>query len=225
VFSQATGCRPGHKIAGEPALSLNTILHNIWAGIVGASWLDPVNLVLGVLGVWLMVKRSLWAFPIGLVAVAVQGVLFFRTRIYADATLQIFFFVALAWGWWHWVRAKGDAAELPVTAMSTRERVVVVLLTAAATVAWALAARRWTNSIMPWRDAAIAMLQVAGQILQSRKKLECWALFSVANGIAIPAYWSAELAFTAFLFGLYLVLGLIGWREWAWAMKKQHAHG
>jgi nicotinamide mononucleotide transporter len=76
---------------------------------------------------------------------------------------------------------------------------------------------------MPWRDAAIAMLQAAGQVLQSRKKLENWAFFTVANVIAIPAYWSAELAFTAFLFGVYLVLGLLGWREWHRAMRRVNA--
>ena len=193
---------------------MSEILRNIWAGIVGGSWLDPLNFVLGVTGVGLMVKRSLWAFPLGLAGVTVQGILFYQTKLYADGALQIFFFVALAWGWWHWVRDRGDASELPVTTISTRERGVVLLLTLLATVAWALAARRWTNSLMPWRDAAIAMLQVAGQVLQSRKKLENWAFFTVANVIAIPAYWSAELAFTAFLFGLYLVLGLMGWREW-----------
>ncbi len=104
-----------------------------------------------------------------------------------------------------------------------RERLIVVLVTAAATVAWALVAQRWTNSLMPWRDAVIAMLQVAGQVLQARKKLENWAFFAVANVIAIPAYWSAELAFTALLFGLYLVLGLIGWRDWWKAMRAQEA--
>lgn len=170
-----------------------------------------------------MVKRSLWAFPVGLVAVTIQGVLFFQTRLYADGTLQIFFFVALAWGWWHWVRGRGAAPELPVTTISGRERLVVVIVTALATVAWAEAARRWTNSLMPWRDATIAMLQVAGQVLQARKKLENWAFFAVANVIAIPAYWSAELAFTALLFGLYLVLGMIGWRDWWKAMRAQEA--
>jgi nicotinamide mononucleotide transporter len=202
---------------------LHAILQNIWAGLVGSSWLDPINFVLGVTGVWLMVRRSLWTFPIGLVAVTVQGVLFYRTKIYADATLQVFFFAALAWGWWHWVRGRGAAPELPVTTMAGRERAVVVLLTVVATAAWALAARRWTNSLMPWRDAAIAMLQAAGQVLQSRKKLENWAFFTVANVIAIPAYWSAELAFTAFLFGVYLVLGLLGWREWHRAMRRVNA--
>ncbi|MBI5768535.1 MAG: nicotinamide mononucleotide transporter [Verrucomicrobia bacterium] len=201
---------------------MSAVLRSIWDGLAGGSWLDQVNLGLGITGVWLMVKRSLWAFPVGLVAVTVQGVLFFRTRIYADAALQLFFFVALAWGWWHWVRDRGDASELPVTTMPGRERVMVIVVTVAATVGWALAARRWTNSLMPWRDAAIAMLQVAGQMLQARKKLENWAFFTVANAIAIPAYWSAELAYTAFLFGLYLVLGLLGWRAWARAKKAQN---
>jgi len=198
---------------------VSQILHNIWSGLSTASPLDQINLVLGVTGVVLMVRRTLWAFPVGMVAVAVQGVLFFRTRFYADALLQGFFFVALGWGWWHWVRGRGVASELPVTMLAWRGRLGAVGATLAATVAWALAAQLWTDAIMPWRDAAIAMLQVTGQILQARKKLENWAFFTGANLIAIPAYWKAELAYTAFLFAIYLVLGLTGWRAWWKAMR------
>jgi len=200
-------------------LFVSQVLHNIWAGLSTATPLDQINLVLGVTGVGLMVRRTLWAFPVGMVAVAVQGVLFFRTRFYADAFLQGFFFVALAWGWWHWVRGRGTAPELPVTTLTRRARVIMVAATAAATIAWATAAQLWTDTLMPWRDAAIAMLQVSGQILQSRKKLDNWAFFTAANVIAIPAYWSAELAYTAFLFAIYLVLGLVGWRAWWRAMR------
>ncbi len=195
--------------------SVREILHHIWAGLSTASALDQINLLLGVTGVVLMVRRTLWAFPVGMIAVALQGVLFFRTRFYADAALQVFFFATLGWGWRHWLRERGAAAELPVTRLAGRGRVVAVIATLAATVAWALAARLWTDAIMPWRDAAIAMLQVTGQILQARKKVECWPFFTAANVIAIPAYWSAELAYTAFLFGIYLGLGLAGWRAWA----------
>ena len=76
---------------------MREILHNIWAGLTTAAPLDQANLVLGVVGVWLMIRRSLWAFPVGLAAVTVQGVLFYQTHFPADATLQIFYFVALAW--------------------------------------------------------------------------------------------------------------------------------
>jgi nicotinamide mononucleotide transporter len=136
--------------------------------------------------------------------------------------------VALAWGWRHWVRDKGAAPELPVTTLSLRGRVSCVAAVAAMIVIWATVLARWTDAIMPWRDAAIAALQVGGQVLQARKKLENWALFTAANLVAIPAYWSAELAYTAFLFGLYLVLGLVGWRAWwkAWrATEKMNAKG
>ena len=46
----------------------------VLAGFAGATALDQANLALGIFGVVLMIRRSLWAFPVGLVAVAVQGV-------------------------------------------------------------------------------------------------------------------------------------------------------
>jgi nicotinamide mononucleotide transporter len=199
---------------------MQEIWDHFWRELVAASRLDQANFAIGVVGVVLLVRRSLWGFPVGLVAVTIQGVLFFRTRLYADATLQAFFFVALAWGWWHWVRDRGDASELPVTELGARGRNLTLLAVAGATVAWALLAQRWTDSLMPWRDAAIAAFQAAGQVLQARKKIECWPLFTAANVIAIPAYWSAELAYTAFLFGIYLVLGLSGWWAWSRTMRQ-----
>ncbi len=201
------------------------IAQTIWKGLTTASSLDQLNLVLNVAGVWLMVRRNLWAFPVGLVAVLVQGYLFFQTRFYADGALQIFFFAALAWGWWHWTHPKGQIKELPVTTMRVRERLLWIALVAVMTTTWALILARWTDARMPWRDAGIAALQVAGQVLQARKKLENWAFLTAANVVAIPAYWSAELAYTAFLYGIYLALGLLGWRAWLRARSSQLTHG
>lgn len=202
---------------------MDNILRVIWQGLTTAAPLDQANLALGVAGVWLMTRRSLWAFPVGLVAVSVQGVLFFQARFYADAALQVFFFVALAWGWRHWVRDRGDLPELPVTTQTWQGRALTLALIGAGTAAWAIASQRWTNAVMPWRDAAIAAFQVGGQVLQVRKKIENWPLFTVANLIAIPSYWSAELAYTAFLYAIYLALGIAGWFAW-WRAWKGQAH-
>ncbi len=204
---------------------MNEVFRNIWHGLTTAAPLDQINLVLGVVGVWLMIKRTLWAFPIGLVAVSVQGVLFFQTRFYADATLQIFYFVALVWGWRHWVRDRGDAPELPVTALTPRGRLAIVAIGAMATAAWALTVGRWTDSAMPWRDAFIAAFSVAAQVLQSRKNLENWPLWVVTNLVAVVSYWTAELAYTAFLYTIYLVMAFAGWREWRRAMVETKTHG
>ncbi len=204
---------------------MSAVLRSIWDGLAGGSWLDQLNLVLGVVGVWLMIKRSLWAFPVGLVAVTVQGILFWQTHFPADAALQIFYFVMLAWGWRHWVRDRGNAPELPVSRMSARARLVTLAAAGVATVAWALTVGPWMKAAMPWRDAFIAMFSVAAQLLQVRKNLENWLLWVATNLVAVISYWSAELAFTAFLYAIYLVLAFAGWREWARAMKTTKTHG
>ncbi len=194
---------------------MSEIGQNIWTGLTTASWLDQLNLVLGLLGVGLMVRRTLWAFPVGLASVTVQGVLFYRAHFPADALVQVFFFVTLAWGWWHWIKDKGAAPELPVTKLSPRGRALTILAAGAATVAWALVIAPLLHAVMPWRDAFIAMFSVAAQVLQARKKVENWALWTLVNGVAMASYWSAALAFTALLYAIYLIMGLAGWFAWA----------
>jgi nicotinamide mononucleotide transporter len=196
---------------------MSAIFETIWVGITGAAWLDQCNLALGMLGVALMIRRTLWAFPFGLLSVGVQGVLFFQAKFYADATLQIFFFAALAWGWWHWGRAAGP--ELPVSRLTTRGLAITLAAAVAATAIWALALRRWTDAVMPWRDAGIAAFSVAAQVLQARKKLENWPLWIGVNLVAVVSYWKAELAFTAFLYAVYLGLAVLGWRAWRRAAR------
>jgi nicotinamide mononucleotide transporter len=193
---------------------MSTVWENIWAGLTTASPLDQANLVLGILGVGLMIKRSLWAFPVGLVAVTVQGVLFYQEHFPADAALQVFYFVSLAWGWWHWVRDRGAAPELPVTRLSARGRLITLAAATAATVAWALILGPRLHAVMPWRDAFIAAFSVAAQVLQVRKNIENWALWLATNLVAVASYWSAELAFTALLYVVYLVMSVAGWWEW-----------
>ena len=192
---------------------------NIWTGLTTASPLDQANLVLGIVGVWLMIKRSLWAFPVGLGAVTVQGILFYQTHFPADATLQVYYFVLLAWGWWHWIKDKGAAPELPVTRLSLRGWVVTLAGSAFATVVWAKAVGPMMHAAMPWRDAFIAMFSVAAQWLQVCKKLENWSLWVVVNLAAVASYWSAELAFTALLYAIYLGMALSGWWQWRKAFK------
>lgn len=199
---------------------MSAVWQNIRDGLATATPLDQANLALGLVGVALMIRRSLWAFPVGLAAVTVQGVLFYRSHFPADAVLQIFYLVTLAWGWRHWIKDKGDAPELPVTRLSARGWLVTLGAAGAATFVWALTVGPAMHALMPWRDAFIAAFSVAAQVLQVRKNIENWPLWVVVNAVAVASYWSAELAYTAFLYAIYLVLALVGWRAWRAAMAR-----
>ncbi len=193
---------------------MHAIWQNIQSGLTTASPLDQANLVFGILGVWLMIRRSLWAFPVGLAAVTVQGVLFYQTYFPTDAILQVFYFASFVWGWWHWVRDRGAAPELPVTSLSTRGRVLTLAAASAVTAGWALTVAPAMHAAMPWRDAFIAIFSVAAQVLQVRKNIENWVVWVVVNLVAVASYWSAELAFTALLYAVYLGMAFVGWWQW-----------
>lgn len=202
---------------------MSELLREIVAGFTESRPLDQINLVLGVTGVWLMTRRKLLAFPVGLAAVTVQGWLFWDSRYYADAKLQGFFFICLCYGWWHWTRHKGGAPELPVTTLSWRARFVGVGSAAALWLGWGWWQAAHTDAAMPFCDTFIASFSFLGQIWQVRKRLENWPVWTAVNAVAIMSYWSGVGAFTATLYLIYLGLGLSGWVAWARAKKAQAA--
>ena len=105
-------------------------------------------------------------------------------------------------------------------ALTWRARVVTMVAGAAAVAGWAWALRNWTDAVMPWRDAFIAVFGIIAQVLQARKAIENWPLWVVVNVVAVAAYWKADLAYTAFLYVVYLGLAGVGWREWERARKR-----
>lgn len=70
--------------------------------------LESIAFVLGVANVTLVVRRSLWNYPIALVMVSLYGLLFWRERLYSDAALQLFFFVINLYGWIVWRRSLAE---------------------------------------------------------------------------------------------------------------------
>jgi nicotinamide mononucleotide transporter len=69
------------------------------------SWIEIVASILGVANIVLLVRRSIWNYPFGIVMVTMYGVVFFQARLFSDALLQVFFFVVQIYGWWVWYHA------------------------------------------------------------------------------------------------------------------------
>tara|TARA_B110000483_G_C18131557_1_gene517829 strand:+ start:311 stop:928 length:618 start_codon:yes stop_codon:yes gene_type:complete len=194
-------------------------------GLAAGSGLDQLNLILGVTGVALMIRRSLWAFPVGMAAVTVQGVLFWQATLYAETSLQVFFFGCLGYGWWHWLIGRGERTELPVTLLSWRERMGWIAGASLLMLIWGTWQANHTDATVPYRDTFIASFSMASQVLQARKKLENWVGWVVVNSVAIVTYWSIGEIYWVFLYLVFWGMGISGWVAWYLAMKLQEAPG
>ncbi|RXK53096.1 nicotinamide riboside transporter PnuC [Oleiharenicola lentus] len=178
---------------------------------------EILGTVLGVLGVWLMIRQNIWGWPVGLVQVTVYAWVFYGAKLYSDAILQVLFFVIQAYGWWHWLNNQHTAAhsELPVTRLKGAALTRWLALGAVATDGWGTFMQRTTDAALPHWDAFILVFSLIAQWLQARKKLECWPGWLVVNTVAIGVYWVKDLYLTAGLYVIFWLMAVWGWREWA----------
>jgi nicotinamide mononucleotide transporter len=106
-------------------------------------------------------------------------------------------------------------AEVPVGWMNDGARLRWAGGVVAGSLAWGMAMARLTDAALPLADAGIAGASVAAQWLQARRRVECWALWVLANIGAVIVYPQRGLYWTTALYALFLGLALWGWREWA----------
>lgn len=204
---------------------MSHFLQVIWQGVTGATWIEQVATVLGLLGVGLTIKQSLWNFPVGLVQVVLVGGVFYGQRLYADMSLQGFFFIVLAYGWWHWARPGGERAVLPVTRMGAAGRLGVVAAGVVAALALGWVLREFTRDPMPFRDAFLFTFGILSQWLQARKKIENWAGWMFVNALGLTVYVLIGLYWFVVLYALYFALAVAGHFEWRKSMRGEAAHG
>ncbi|MDQ1155811.1 nicotinamide mononucleotide transporter [Sphingomonas sp. SORGH_AS 950] len=178
------------------------------------TWLESIAFVLGVANVTLVVRRSLWNYPVALVMVSLYALLFWRERLYSDAALQLFFFVLNLYGWIVWRRSVAQAGEVRVDTLPLRARGLWLAGIAIASLGWGAAMAHWTDAAMPFWDASNAVASVAAQILLARRRLENWILWIVVDLSSIALYAVKGLTLTAILYVIFLGLSLWGYREW-----------
>jgi nicotinamide mononucleotide transporter len=178
------------------------------------SLLEWIAALLGAANIILIIRRSVWNFPVGLLMVGFYAVVFYRARLYSDVLLQIFFFGMQFYGWLVWSKNLGNDSRVIVSSLSGRERVMAAAATTAFSIMLGFLMSRFTSAALPWWDAAIAALSVMAQILMSWRKLENWLLWIAADMLGIGVYFAKGLYPTVGLYTLFLGMAVAGYIQW-----------
>jgi len=110
--------------------------------------------------------------------------------------------------------------ELKVSRVSARHAAVITLATLAGTLAIAWLLKTQTTSTVPWGDAVPPALSLAATYMLSRKILENWAIWNVANTIYIGLYIYKSLYLTAFLYVIFFAMCVAGHLRWSQELKQ-----
>jgi nicotinamide mononucleotide transporter len=186
---------------------------SLWGSPV--SGVEMLAFVLSLAMVVCNIRVNVAAWPLAIVASLLYFLLFWGSRLYGEATLQLFFVAVAGWGWWQWLRGRdADGSALHVRLLSGRGRLSVLVAVA---LAWPLLGaflRQATDTDVPWWDALPTAGSVAGQWLLGRKYVENWPVWVAVNAVSVGLFAWKGLWLTALLYLLFLLMALWGWRTW-----------
>jgi nicotinamide mononucleotide transporter len=137
----------------------------------------------------------------------------FSARLYMESVLNAFYAAMAIYGFWQWQHGKGGAA-LEVTRWPIARHASALLGVIALSVVSSFFLRRFTPAAWPFVDSMVAWSSVYATFLVARKVYENWHWWLVIDSVSLCLYFTRHLYVTTLLFGLYLILIVVGMREW-----------
>jgi nicotinamide mononucleotide transporter len=172
------------------------------------SVLEFVASVTSLIGVWLGTTGKRITWPFWGLSSALYAVFFYQANLIASAALQFVFIVAAVSGWLGWAPTGAKPGKL-----STRGRLYSVLAILGLWLALAPLLSR-IGAAATVADSFLFVGSLIAQILMVLEKYESWIIWLVVDIAGTALYFNQGYYFTSFLYGIFTLVALQGWRRW-----------
>ncbi|MEO8059959.1 MAG: nicotinamide riboside transporter PnuC [Burkholderiales bacterium] len=179
------------------------------------TWLELVAFALAIAMVVFNMRVNPLGWPLAIASSALYFLLFWNSKLYGDASLQVFFVLVAFWGWWQWLRGTADdGSALQVRQLGTPARWKLLAVLAVAWPVTGLFLKTYTDTDVPWWDAFPTAASLIGQWLLGRKYVENWLAWIAVNVVSVALFAYKGLWLTVILYGIFIVMSAFGWRAW-----------
>jgi nicotinamide mononucleotide transporter len=181
------------------------------------TWLEIAAFVCSLICVALNIRQIHWAWPFTMVASALYAWLFFVNKLYGDGALQFVFIASAFYGWWQWLfgkRSAGDAAPLTPQYLRRKTWLFLAISWIILWLAIGLFLKKFTDTDVPWWDAFPTAGSLVATYLLAKKYVENWPVWIGVNVVGAALFAYKNLTLTAILYALFLLMAIVGWREW-----------
>ena len=182
-----------------------------------SSPLEWVALAAGLGYAVLAVRRDRRAWIFGAVSSAVLAWLAAGARLPLQAALQTVYVAMAVYGFRTWTReADGaDAGRVRIGRWPPARNLLALGAVALGTLALAPLLARYTDGAWPALDAAVTLGSLLATWMTARALLDNWAWWIVVDAASLVLYASQGLVFVAVLYFVYMVIAVVGLRDWA----------
>lgn len=202
--------------------NINNTFFTLWD--YPMSYLEFFGTLLNILCVYLVAKKNIWSWPIGIIATILFGILFYQIQLYSDFFEQIYFLITGFWGWWLWQKMKDQKLEKNKISVNKRSlNLALIALTIIGTFGLGYFMSNihlYFPALFPiaasfaYLDAFTTVMSFVANMLLAYKRVESWLLWILVDIIGIWLYFVKDVKFVSLLYVIFLINALYGLYVW-----------
>ena len=183
--------------------------------------LQIVGVILGLLYLYLEYRANIWLWVVGLIMPIVHGTLYYRSGLYADFSMQLYYIAAGLYGFCSWSRKpkKKGTSVLKIGYTPRTVWPVIGAIYVSLHAAIYLLLVNFTDSTVPFWDSFSTALCIVAYWMLSRKYVEQWLVWLAVDVITVGLYIYKDIPLTACLYALYSALAIAGYLRWRRAIE------
>lgn len=190
--------------------------------LLATSWIEWLGTITGVVGVYLSIKEKVVAWLLFIICYSAYVYLSWEAGLYAALKMNTVFIVISIYGWLSWSKstnATGSARDIAHTPSSQLLIAGCFILLGALGFGWGLSS--YTEAYMPYLDAFAMSCAFTAQWMLSRKYIENWLCWIVADIIYVGLWGAQGYYVSVGLFIIFIVLAIKGWFEWKGLLRQR----
>ena len=181
------------------------------------SFLSLIAFVFGTAGVLLTIKRTVWCWPVSLVAVVSSTVEFFQARLFGDAALQVFYLGAGIYGWYYWNKREKKVFKVERIKKTAAYRLLFFTLLQAGLYYLILKKLKGDQVVL---DSVLTAASLSATYMMTKRWLENWSTWVAIDAAYVWLYALKGLWVFAVLYLFFAAMAFYGWMKWRVELEK-----
>lgn len=169
----------------------------------------------GITSVIFAKNENILVFPTGIISTILYIIICYKFILYGDMLINIYYTFMSLYGWYVWsFKVSGENVVITTSKKDDVAKSIFIFLSTIVIISYIYVYFDRMRNMTDYLDTFTTAIFFTAMWLMANKKIEHWIFWIIGNLISIPLYFVKGLGFSSIQFTIFLILAIIGYKEW-----------
>ena len=169
----------------------------------------------GITSVIFAKNENILVFPTGIISTILYIIICYKFILYGDMLINIYYTFMSLYGWYVWSsKVSGENVVITTSKKDDVAKSIFIFLSTIVIISCIYVYFDRMRNMTDYLDTFTTAIFFTAMWLMANKKIEHWIFWIIGNLISIPLYFVKGLGFSSIQFTIFLILAIIGNKEW-----------